>query len=412
MSQHLKPEHKPAHIVLGVSAGIAAYKAAYLLRLLQKEGFAVSVVPTPASLEFVGKATWEGLTQKSVFTDVFHGGGADHVELARNCDALVIAPATADLIARVAHGQANDLLSTTVLASSCPVIVAPAMHTQMWNASATQENIKTLQERGFIIVGPEKGDLASGDSGAGRMSEPEDITAQLTRILASRGELFGKRIIVTAGGTREALDPVRFLGNRSSGRQGIEIAREAARRGAEVTLLASNIDPSLLPHQCTVIQASSAAKVYSELFERLESCDALVMAAAVADYRPKAPAASKIKKEEQGMAPPTIELEETTDILKAVTSSPQRPPVVVGFAAETGDTQTVLEYGRAKARRKNADYLAVNCVGESLGFGDVPNYVYVMDTQGSLVTQGGGTKADVARTLVDLIAQRLTTIEA
>lgn len=412
MSQHLKPEHKPAHIVLGVSAGIAAYKAVFLLRLLQKEGFTVSVVPTPASLAFVGKTTWEGLTQKCVFTDVFHGGGADHVELARNCDALVIAPATADLIARIAHGQANDLLTTTVLASSCPVIVAPAMHTQMWNASATQDNIKTLHERGFIIVGPEKGDLASGDSGAGRMSEPEDIAAQVSRILASSGELFGKKIIVTAGGTREALDPVRFLGNRSSGRQGIEIAKEAARRGADVTLVASNIEASLLPRECTVIPASSAAEMHSVLFEKLQSCDALVMAAAVADYRPKAPAASKIKKEEQGAAPPIIQLEETTDILKAVTSSPQRPSVVIGFAAETGDPQTVLEYGRAKARRKNADYLAVNAVGESLGFGDVPNYVYLMDAQGSLVTEGGGTKADVARTLVDLIAERLTTIEA
>ena len=398
MSQHLKPEHKPAHIVLGVSAGIAAYKAVFLLRLLQKEGFTVSVVPTPASLAFVGKTTWEGLTQKCVFTDVFHGGGADHVELARNCDALVIAPATADLIARIAHGQANDLLTTTVLASSCPVIVAPAMHTQMWNASATQDNIKTLHERGFIIVGPEKGDLASGDSGAGRMSEPEDIAAQVSRILASSGELFGKKIIVTAGGTREALDPVRFLGNRSSGRQGIEIAKEAARRGADVTLVASNIEASLLPRECTVIPASSAAEMHSVLFEKLQSCDALVMA--------------KIKKEEQGAAPPIIQLEETTDILKAVTSSPQRPSVVIGFAAETGDPQTVLEYGRAKARRKNADYLAVNAVGENLGFGDVPNYVYVMDAQGSLVTEGGGTKADVARTLVDLIAERLTTIEA
>ena len=412
MSQRLKPEQQPAHIVLGVSAGIAAYKATFLLRLLQKDGFKVSVVPTPSSLHFVGIATWEGLTQARVNTDVFHGGGADHVELARNCDLIVIAPATADLIARLAHGQANDLLTTTVLASAAPVVIAPAMHTQMWRAQATQDNITILKRRGFIIVGPADGDLASGDFGAGRLSEPELIAAQVRRCLARNGDLAGRRLLITAGGTREPIDPVRFIGNRSSGRQGIAIAREAARRGAEVTLIASNVDTVLFPHECTVIQASSAADVYAAVSSRLGSCDALVMAAAIADYRPSAPAASKIKKEEQLDASPSIQLEETTDILKTVTSSPQRPAVVVGFAAETGDHETVLEYGRRKAQRKKADFLAVNAVGEALGFGDVPNYVYVMDAHGELVTQGGGTKAEVARTLVDLIAQRLTTIEA
>ena len=403
MSQHPKPDQQPAHIVLGVSAGIAAYKAVFLLRILQRDGYRVRVVPTPSSLEFVGRATWEGLTLESVNTDVFHGGGADHVELARGCAAIVIAPATADVIARIANGQANDLLTTTVLASDCPVVIAPAMHTQMWRAAATQENIARLLKRGYIIVGPEDGDLASGDHGAGRMSEPEVIAAHVRRAYGISGDLVGKRILITAGGTREAIDPVRFLGNRSSGRQGIAIAREALSRGAEVTLVTSNIDAALIPQGCSVIDAPSAQDVYDAVMSHLGYS---------ADYRPRAASASKIKKEENESAPPRIELTETTDVLRSVSSAPDRPRVVLGFAAETGDQNTVLSYGAAKAKRKGADYLAVNAVGTDIGFGDVPNYVYVLNQEGSVVTQGGGTKADVARILIDLISQRFDTMEA
>ena len=389
MSQHPKPDQQPAHIVLGVSAGIAAYKAVFLLRILQRDGYRVRVVPTPSSLEFVGRATWEGLTLESVNTDVFHGGGADHVELARGCAAIVIAPATADVIARIANG----------------VVIAPAMHTQMWRAAATQENIARLLKRGYIIVGPEDGDLASGDHGAGRMSEPEVIAAHVRKAYVVSGDLVGKRILITAGGTREAIDPVRFLGNRSSGRQGIAIAREALSRGAEV-------DAALIPQGCSVIDAPSAQDVYDAVMSHLGYSDALVMAAAIADYRPRAASASKIKKEENESAPPRIELTETTDVLRSVSSAPDRPRVVLGFAAETGDQNTVLSYGAAKAKRKGADYLAVNAVGTDIGFGDVPNYVYVLNQEGSVVTQGGGTKADVARILIDLISQRFDTMEA
>ena len=222
----------------------------------------------------------------------------------------------------------------------------------------------------------------------------------------------GKRILITAGGTREAIDPVRFLGNRSSGRQGIAIAREALSRGAEVTLVTSNIDAALIPQGCSVIDAPSAQDVYDAVMSHLGYSDALVMAAAVADYRPRAASASKIKKEENESAPPRIDLTETTDVLRSVSSSPNRPRVVLGFAAETGDQNTVLSYGAAKAKRKGADYLAVNAVGADIGFGDVPNYVYVLNQEGSVVTQGGGTKADVARILIDLISQRFDTMEA
>ena len=287
------------------------------------------------------------------------------------------------------------------------MVIAPAMHTQMWRAAATQENITRLRNRGYVVVGPEDGDLASG-----RMSEPEGIAAQVRRVFSVSGDLAGKKILITAGGTREAIDPVRFLGNRSTGRQGIAIAREALSRGAEVTLITSNIEAALIPQGCSVIDAPSAQDVYDAVMSHLGHSDALVMAAAVADYRPRAASASKIKKEENESAPPRIELAETTDVLRSVSSAPNRPRVVIGFAAETGDQNTVLSYGAAKAKRKGADYLAVNAVGADIGFGDVPNYVYVLNQEGSVVTQGGGTKADVARILIDLISQRFDTMEA
>jgi len=282
----------------------------------------------------------------------------------------------------------------------------------MWRAAATQENIARLRKRGYIVVGPEYGDLASGDHGAGRMSDPEVIAMRVRKAYGVSGDLVGKKILITAGGTREAIDPVRFLGNRSSGRQGIAIAHEALSRGAEVTLITSNIEAALIPQGCSVIDAPSAQDVYDSVMSHLEHSDALVMAAAVADYRPRAASASKIKKEENESAPPRIELTETTDVLRSVSSSPNRPRVVLGFAAETGDQNTVLSYGAAKAKRKGADYLAVNAVGADIGFGDVPNYVYVLNQEGSVVTQGGGTKADVARILIDLISQRFDTMEA
>ncbi|WP_026461077.1 bifunctional phosphopantothenoylcysteine decarboxylase/phosphopantothenate--cysteine ligase CoaBC [Schaalia suimastitidis] len=422
----------PATVVLGVGAGIAAYKAAYLLRDLSKRGFDVHVVPTPASLAFVGTATWQALSQHPVHTGVFDTGDADHVELARRADLIVISPATADLIARLRIGAADDLLTTTVLASSCPVLLAPAMHTAMWANPATQDNIKQLRQRGIHILDPEVGALGSGDVGKGRMVEPHVIAEAAASILkcshvspndGSQGfdvstprlgaPLDGQRLLVTAGGTREAIDPVRFIGNTSSGRQGCAIAQAGLEMGASVTLITANISPALLPvpqERLTIIEAVTAADVERETLSRLDGHDVLIMAAAVADFRPSVVAASKIKKDPATLDAPTIVLERTTDILAAATTHPHRPPVIVGFAAETGDAETVRALGADKARRKGADLLAVNRVGDGHGFGDVPNSVDLLNAQGEYVDHIEGEKELVARALLEHVATLLGTI--
>ena len=407
----------PARIVLGVGAGIAAYKAALILRDLQRAGHDVWVVPTPASTHFVGVTTWEGLSGHPVHTDVFSTGGDDHIELARRADLIVVVPTTADLLARIRTGQADDLLTTTIIASTCPVILAPAMHTAMWCSPATRDNVATLGERGVHIVEPTDGALASGDQGVGRLADEQDILEAITRVLASdtahtdtpaqERDLERHRVCITAGGTRELIDPVRYLGNRSSGRQGIALALQAQARGAEVTLIASNIDQALIPQGIRVIQAPSAHDVERAVFTELPQCDVLIMAAAVADFRPRQMSAQKIKKEAGTDSAPVIELERTVDILATVATHPQRPEVLVGFAAETGSLDEVLAHGRTKARAKGADLLAVNAVGVSTGFGDVPNTIHVLDAQGQTLAEGGGTKTEAAALLMDLIAQRL-----
>lgn len=403
-----------ASIIVGVGAGIAAYKAAFLVRDLMRAGHEVHVVPTPRSLEFVGKATWEGLTGRPVYTAVFDHPGSDHVELARTADLIVLAPATADLIARVRAGIADDLLTTTVLASSCPVLVAPAMHSAMWTNPATRDNVDALRQRGFSFIGPEVGALGSGDTGIGRLAAPELIAQRALELLEpADAPLYGKRILVTAGGTREPIDPVRFIGNLSSGRQGIALANAAAAAGADVTLVASHIEADVLatlnPKVC-VVQAPTARDVEGAVLSRLESVDGLIMAAAVADFRPESVAAEKMKKAPDTSAPPSLQLERTTDVLKAACTSDARPSVVMGFAAETGSREEVLTFGRDKARRKGADFLAVNRVGDGHGFGDVSNEVTLLDAAGELVGHVEGSKADVAEYLVRSIAQRLVTM--
>ncbi|WP_022867785.1 bifunctional phosphopantothenoylcysteine decarboxylase/phosphopantothenate--cysteine ligase CoaBC [Schaalia vaccimaxillae] len=406
-------------IIVGVTAGIAAYKAASLVRELIKAGHDVHIVPTPASTQFIGTATWEGLTGNPVHTGVFDAGGADHIELARRADLIVVAPATADFIARTRAGIADDLLTTTILASSCPVIIAPAMHTQMWLSQATQDNVETLKSRGVIFIAPEDGALGSGDFGVGRMAAPQAIAWRALNVLTgSAGNesdlaLTGCRVLITAGGTREPIDPVRFIGNSSSGRQGVALARAASDAGANVTLIASNIDASILnelPSGISIVSAPSAAEVEKSVMERLNHIDVVIMAAAIADFRPKAAHDSKIKKDPLSTEAPTIALEQTTDILAAVAQSSDRPSVLVGFAAETGTLDEVLELGRQKALRKNADLLAVNRVGHGHGFGDVDNSVYVLDHLGKMVGQASGTKSIVAQELISMIALRLGTI--
>ncbi|MCD4549547.1 bifunctional phosphopantothenoylcysteine decarboxylase/phosphopantothenate--cysteine ligase CoaBC [Schaalia sp. lx-260] len=410
-----------ATIILGVGAGIAAYKAAYILREFTRAGHTVHVVPTPASLKFVGEATWSSLSQNPVHTGVFDTGDADHVELARRADLIVIAPATADLIARIRLGQADDLLTTTVLASSSPVLLAPAMHTAMWTHPATQDNIATLQQRGIHICEPEEGPLGSGDYGKGRLADPHIIAEKAFSLLQktesdrrrSEQPLQGRHIVITAGGTREPIDPVRYIGNISTGRQGCAFAQAALDMGAQVTLIASHVAPDLLPtgKALTLIATSTAADMEREVFAHIHTADALIMTAAVADFRPQNTQSVKIKKDPHTDEAPVLALERTTDILATVCAHPDRPSLVIGFAAETGSAATVRRYGIEKARRKGADFIAVNRVGEGHGFGDVPNEVYLMNGEGNEVAHFRGEKICVARDILTHMIPMLGTID-
>jgi len=396
-------------VLLGVTGGIAAYKAAFVLRALREAGHRVRVIPTEAALAFVGRPTWEALSGEPVTTSVFEGAEqVDHVALGRSADLVVVAPATADLLARAAAGRADDLLTTTLLTVTSPVLLAPAMHTEMWQHPATVANVATLRSRGVTVLDPDSGRLTGADTGPGRLPEPEAITAAALALVAPQ-DLAGRRVVVTAGGTREPLDPVRFLGNRSSGRQGAAIAAEAARRGARVTLLAASVDDAArrtATHPAVdVVDVETTAELADAVDAAVRDADVLVMAAAVADFRPATTADRKIKKDES--APETIELVQNPDILAGVAACPRERLVVVGFAAETGDPDEVLQLGRAKARRKGADLLAVNAVGGGRGFGDVDNAVTVLDDTGEPVGEAAGTKQDVARGLWDVVVPRL-----
>lgn len=403
-----------ARIVLGVTGGIAAYKAVLLLRRLREQGHEVRVVPTAGALEFVGRATWEALSGQAVHTSVFEGAvDVEHVMIGRTADLLVVAPATADLLARAATGRANDLLTATLLTVTCPVLMAPAMHTEMWQHPATVANVALLRQRGVHVLDPESGRLTGADSGPGRLPEPEAIEAAALALLAggprrdARQDLAGRRVVVSAGGTREPLDPVRFLGNRSSGRQGVAIAAAALGRGAVVELVAANVTVPI-PPGVRVTAVETAAQLREAVRSAAVGADVVVMAAAVADFRPDTAPGTKIKKV-AGADPPSITLVENPDILAELVADPPDPrTVVVGFAAETGDAEgSVLEHGRAKARRKGAALLAVNAVGEGRGFGDVDNSVTVLDSHGEVVGEAHGSKDDVAHGLLDVIVGRL-----
>src|SRR5450755_4412495 len=354
-------------IVLGVGAGIAAYKACELLRLFTEAGHSVRVVPTPDALNFVGAATWAALSGQPVtataWDDVHE---VPHVRIGQEADLVIVAPATADLMARAAAGMSGDLLTAVLLTARCPVVFAPAMHTEMWQHPATQANVSTLRARGALVLEPASGRLTGSDSGPGRLPEPAELYEVAIRVLARgagglRPDLAGRRVVVSAGGTREELDPVRFLGNWSSGRQGYALARTAAARGADVTLVAANValaDPAGVK----VVQVTSASEMRDAVRAAAADADAVIMAAAVADYRPAARSAEKIKK--TGAAPAPISLVENPDILRELAASrPQRGQVVVGFGAETGD---LLANGQAKLTAKGCDLLVVNQVGGGL----------------------------------------------
>ena len=413
-------------VILGVTAGISAYKACELLRRLTETGHDVHVVPTPDALRFVGEATWAALSGHPVATDVWTGADqVPHVRLGQSADLVIVAPATADLLARAAAGMAGDLLTATLLTARCPVLYAPAMHTEMWEHPATQANVALLRDRGAIVLEPASGRLTGADSGVGRLPEPGEIFAAAMRVL-SRGadglgrDLAGRAVVVSAGGTREELDPVRFLGNWSSGRQGYAFAETAVARGAKVTLVSANValpDPA----GTRVIRVTSALEMSDAVLAETAGADAVVMAAAVADFRPAVRSDAKVKKD--GSAPAPIHLVQNPDILAELSArrgagngaagngaadarpgEPRPGQVIVGFAAET---ELDLDGSRAKLARKGCDLLVVNRVGNGLAFGTSDNEAVVLGADGSQTHIARAAKDVLADAVWDLVAFRL-----
>ncbi|QZY52476.1 bifunctional phosphopantothenoylcysteine decarboxylase/phosphopantothenate synthase [Leucobacter tenebrionis] len=463
------------NIVLGVTGGIAAYKAVALARLLVETGHEVHVVPTDDALRFVGRPTWEAISRHPVTTSVHEDvPEVRHVALGQRADLVVVAPATANTLARMTAGLADDLLGTTLLATRAPVLVAPAMHTEMWQHPATQDNVAILRSRGVRFVGPESGRLTGDDSGPGRMSEPEQIARAIESLLggetdpetpddAARGadpepagdsaadpdlhpqpefdarllaepaegaegarDLDGVRVLVTAGGTREPIDPVRYLGNRSSGRQGVAIAAAAADRGAKVVLLAANIDESVLAQvrdraAVRVVPIGTTAELETAAHAAASGAEVVIMAAAVADYRVANVADQKLRKEDSPGEAPVLELVENPDVLVGLVRERRPGQVIVGFAAETvaggssgaeaGETGSgrteLLERGRRKLARKGVDLLAVNAVGWNAGFESDDNSLLVLDADGGLAREAHGSKREVADRLLDAVRDEL-----
>jgi phosphopantothenoylcysteine decarboxylase / phosphopantothenate---cysteine ligase len=399
-----------SRVILGVAGGIAAYKAADLLRKLTEAGHDVTVVPTAAALRFVGAPTWAALSHHPVRTDVWTDADeVPHVLLGRTAELVVVAPATADLLARAAHGLADDLLTNTLLTARCPVLFAPAMHTEMWEHPATVDNVATLRRRGAVVLEPASGRLTGTDTGKGRMPEPAEIATMAELLLrnphALPFDLAGRHLVVSAGGTREPLDPVRFLGNASSGRQGYAIAAVAAARGARVTLVSANADLPV-PAGVELVPVVSAVELGDAVHKVAADADAVVMAAAVADFRPVSAAGHKIKKDGFAVAP--VELTENPDVLLQLVADRRPGQLVVGFAAETGDhTASVLEHGRAKLARKGCDLLVVNAVGKGVAFGQPDNAAVILGTDGTETEVPLGPKAVLAAAVCDAVAARL-----
>jgi phosphopantothenoylcysteine decarboxylase/phosphopantothenate--cysteine ligase len=398
------------NIVVGITGGIAAYKAVGVVRALVLAGHDVHVVATDAALRFVGRPTLEAISRNPVHSDLYEGvAEVRHVALGQRAELIVIAPATAHTLAKLATGLADDLLGNTVLASKAPLVLAPAMHTEMWQHPATVQNVATLVARGARIVGPASGQLTGADSGPGRMAEPDEIVAAALAA-ATPQDLAGHRILITAGGTREPLDPVRFIGNRSSGKQGVALAHAAAARGAEVTLVVANIDDGVVAAGraleglgVEVVHVSTTLELQEATLLAAGTADTVIMAAAVADYRPESVAETKIKKEAQG---DTLDLRlvKNPDILRELTAARRDDQIVVGFAAETEpDREALLALARAKAARKGVDYLVVNRVGWNEGFATDRNAVIVLDAAGAIVGEAEGSKGSVADAILDVV---------
>ncbi|HRA05585.1 MAG TPA: bifunctional phosphopantothenoylcysteine decarboxylase/phosphopantothenate--cysteine ligase CoaBC [Propionicimonas sp.] len=402
-----------SRIVLGVAGGIAAYKACLLLRRFTEAGHDVQVVPTQNSLNFVGAATWAALSGHPVTASVFDNAEAvSHVRLGRDAELVVVAPATADLLARAATGRADDLLTNVLLTARCPVVMAPAMHTEMWLHPATQANVATLRSRGVVVLRPAEGRLTGADSGPGRLAEPEDIEATCLAVLADASaaarmaaqDLHGQTVVISAGGTREALDPVRYVGNASSGLMGIALARAAVQRGAEVTLVGANLNTEA-PAGVRLVEVVSTADLANAMADLAPSADVVVMAAAPADFTPVAPSSAKLKK--AGDAGLTVEFRQTTDVLAGLAARRPSGQVVVGFAAETAaDEAELLELGTAKLARKDCQVLVLNDVSGGAVFGAGDNRVQLITPRG-LKGRVAGTKTTVAHAILDVaIAER------
>jgi len=378
-------------VILGVGGGIAAYKSCDLLRRLKDHGYAVTVVPTPSSLNFVGSATWEALSGRKVTSEVFESvEEVRHVSLAKKANFIIIAPATADLIARMSAGRADDLLTNVVLASNSPILIVPAMHPEMWNDAATRANVQTLRSRGYLVMDPDVGALTSGDVGQGRFPETARILEEFSSLTQSRADLLGKKVLITAGGTREAIDPVRFIGNQSSGKQGYAVARAALQRGAAVTLIAANTSLSDI-EGVHIIKVESASQMLSSLESEFSQADILVMSAAVADARPSQIADMKIKKSDYT----NIALVENPDLLRTI-AAVKKGQIIVGFAAETSED---LQIAREKMDAKGADVLYLNDVSA----GDIFN----SETTHGYILAKGKEPSKVSQTTKDTLAHQL-----
>ncbi len=404
---------QPRRIVVGVSGGIAAYKACHLVRDLKEGGDDVRVVPTPSALNFVGAATFEALSGHPVSTTVFDAvDEVQHVRVGQEADVLVIAPATADVIARLAAGRADDLLTATALVATCPVVVAPAMHTEMWHNPATRDNVATLRRRGIIVMEPAHGRLTGKDTGPGRLPEPGQI-AEVTRTALDGHPLThnwtGTKVLITAGGTQENLDPVRYLGNRSSGRQGFALAEAAAHRGAEVTIVAGNTIDLPTPSGARIIKVVSTREMEQAVNEHAPGSDVIIMAAAVSDFRPASTAEVKMKKGSDNDALAGLELVENPDILAGLVERRRAgglaaDATIVGFAAETGDAEhSALDFARAKLQRKGCDLLMCNEVGEGKVFGEARNRGWLLDADGSVTEIADGSKLSVAAQILEAV---------
>ena len=405
-------------IIVGVAGGIAAYKACSVVRQLSEAGHDVRVIPTESALRFVGAATFEALSGHPVRTGVFSDvDEVPHVRLGQEADLVVVAPATADLLARAVAGRADDLLTATLLTARCPILFAPAMHTEMWLHPATVENVATLRSRGVVVLEPAAGRLTGADTGPGRLPEPEEITTFAELLLARSDampfDLDGVKLLVSAGGTREAIDPVRFIGNRSSGKQGYAVARVAAQRGADVTLIAGNTAGLAEPAGVHVLNITSAAQLHEAVTKHAPDAHVLVMAAAVADFRPTQVATSKIKKKPDVVDAPAIELVRTDDVLAGAVrqrADGQLPKMraIVGFAAETGDANgDVLFHARSKLARKGCDLLVVNAVGDGRAFEVDSNDGWLLGADGTEAALEHGSKTLMASRIVDAIATLL-----